>query len=92
MISAAAVFAPTPATPGQPVAGVAAQDGEVGVGAAGDAVLGGDRGLVDQLDVGDAAGGVEHPDAAVVVDELEQVAVAGDDVDRPRGRGWPACR
>ena len=77
---------------GQPVARVTAEDGEVGVGAAGDAVLGGHRRLVDQLDVGDAAGGVEHPDAAVVVHELEQVAVAGDDVDRAAGRGWPACR
>ena len=39
-----------------------------------------------------ALAGVEHPDAGGVVDELEQVAVAGDDVDRhhaavPLGQG-----
>ena len=36
----------------------------------------------DPLVVADAAGDVEHPDVGLVVDELEQVAVAGDDVDR----------
>jgi hypothetical protein len=39
-------------------------------------------GLVDHVVAPDAAGGVEHPDATAVVDELEEVAVAGDDIDR----------
>ena len=87
MISAAAVLSPTPGDAGQPVAGVAAQGREVGVRAARDAVLGGDPGLVDDVGPADAAGGVEHPHRAGVVDQLEQVAVAGDDVDRTRVAG-----
>ena len=47
------------------------------------------EGLVDQVGVAHAAlGGVEDPHLRLVVDQLEQVAVAGDDVDRapPAGR------
>src|SRR5690606_41118036 len=62
---------------GEVVAGVAAQGGEVGVLARAQAVLllhrlGGEAGHV-----ADAAPGHEHGD--VVVDELQRVAVAGDD-------------
>src|SRR5581483_4785480 len=57
--------------------------GEVRIPAAGDAVFGGDRRLVDDVQVAQAADGVDDPDLALVVDELEQVAVAGDDVYRP---------
>ena len=39
------------------------------------------------LVLADAARGVEHAHLGLVVDELEQVAVAGDDVDRHPGVG-----
>jgi hypothetical protein len=77
---------PDPGNPGQPVAGVAPEGGEVGVLRRGDAVPRSQRGGVHDLQLGDAAGGVQHADVAVVVDELEQVAVAGDDV---HGHGGP---
>ncbi len=68
----------------QPVAGVAAQHRHVEVG------LTGGHGIpLVQVGLGRQVGvahpalaRVEHPDAVRVVDELEQVAVAGDDVDR----------
>ena len=39
-------------------------------------------GLVDGLDVGDAAGGVEHADTARVVDQLERDTEIGRAVER----------
>ena len=69
---------------GQAVARVAPQRREVGVRAARDAVLRGHPRLVDDVGAADAAGGVEDPHRAGVVDQLEQVAVAGHDVDRTR--------
>src|SRR3954470_2866721 len=75
---------------GQTVAGVTAQHGQVGVpGAVRHVVLRAEPRLVDDLEVPDAAADVEHADAGGVVDELEEIAVAGDDVDvrRPGGRG-----
>ena len=84
---AEAVFSPTPGTPGQPVGGVAAHGGEVGVLAGEDGVLLDDDVVGDPLVVADAAGDVQDPDVALVVDELEQVAVAGDDVDGHVGLG-----
>jgi len=45
------------------------------------AVLLDDRRVVHHLDVADPASGVEHAHRALVVDELEQVAVTGHDVD-----------
>jgi hypothetical protein len=68
----------------QPVARVAAQRGEVGVGTARDVVLGAHRRLVDHVEVDQAADGVDDPDPAGVVDQLEQVPVAGHHVDRVR--------
>jgi hypothetical protein len=52
-----------------------------------DAVLLPDHGVGDLLVPADAAGGVEHADPGLVVDELEEVAVAGDDLDRHPGIG-----
>ena len=80
--SVAAVFSPTPGDAGQPVGGVAAQGREVGVLAGVDAVLLAHPVVGHPLVLADAAGDVEDPDVGLVVDELEQVAVAGDDVDR----------
>ena len=69
---------------GQPVTGVAAQHRHLEVRLAGghgvpllQVRLGGDVGLAHS-----ALARVEHPDAVRVVDELEQVPVAGDDVHR----------
>ena len=73
---------------GQAVGRVAAQRGEVGVLPGVDAVLLAHPVVGDPLVVADAAGDVEDPDVALVVDELEQVAVAGDDVDRLPGLRW----
>jgi hypothetical protein len=78
--SAEAVFSPTPGRRGGR-RGVAAHGGEVGVLAGEDGVLLDDDVVGDPLVVADAAGDVQDPDLALVVDELEQVAVAGDDVD-----------
>ena len=74
-----------PLDAGQSVAGVASQDGELGVPGAGDVVLRGDRahGVRRQL-----LDRVEHPDRTVVANELEQVAIAGHDVD---GAGLPGA-
>ncbi len=85
--SAEAVFSPTPGTPGKAVGGVAAHGGEVGVLAGQHGVLLDDDVVGDALVVADAAGDVEHADVGLVVDELEQVAVAGDDVDGHVGLG-----
>ena len=70
--------------PRQPVAGVAAQRGHVGVGVTrGDGVLVREEGLGHDVGVAHpTTGGVDDPRARGVVDELEQVAVARDDVDR----------
>ena len=67
---------------GQAVARVAAQDGEVGVPVAGNVILLGDFRLGDRVELAEALDRVEDADLALVVDELEEVAVAGDDVDR----------
>ena len=72
---------------GQAVARVAPQHGEVGVPVAGNVVLFRDFGLGDRFEVAETADRVEDADFARVVDELEQVAVAGDDVDRLAGAG-----
>ena len=68
----------------QPVAGVPAHGGHVGIGiAGGHPVLALEEGLGDDVGVAHpAAGRVEHAGGRGVVDELEEVAVAGDDVDR----------
>ena len=73
---------PHPRHPGQAVAGVAAQYREVGVGPAGDLVAVGHGLLVDDVQVVQAADGVDDPDLTFVVDQLEQVPVAGDHVHR----------
>ena len=78
---------PHPRHARQPVARVTAQRGEVGVRAAWDVVLGADRGLVDHVQVEQAADGIDDADAAGVVDQLEQVPVAGHHVDRVRRAG-----
>jgi putative ABC transport system permease protein len=73
---------------GQPVARVAAQRRERGVGPAGDLVPGGDRGLVDHLELRHAAADVDDLHLPGVVDQLEQVPVPGHDLDGsvgPRG-------
>ena len=69
---------------GQSVARVAPQDRHVGVGGpGGDAVLLRQERLVDEVGGAHAAaGGVDDAHVVRVVDELEEVAVAGDDVDR----------
>ena len=72
---------------GQAVARVAPQHGEVGVPVAGNVVLFRDFCFVDGIEVAEAADRVEDADAARVVDQLEQVTVAGDDVDRLAGAG-----
>ena len=74
-----------PVDAGQPVGRVAAQGREVGVLPAVDAVLLAYDGVGDPLVLADAAGDVEDPHVGVVVDELEEVAVPGDDVDRHPG-------
>ena len=91
-ISRAAVFSPTPATPGSPSLGSPRKCREVRVLRAGDAVLGGHRGVIEHLEIGHAATAVEHPDRAGVVDQLDQIPVAGDHLDRRRPRSSPACR
>ena len=68
--------------PGQAVAGVTAQRRVVGVGAPGDLVPGRDRGLVHDVQLDQAAHGVDHPHRPGVVHQLEQVAVPRDDLDR----------
>ena len=67
---------------GQAVARVAAQHGEVGVPVARDVVLFRDLRLGDRVELAEALDRVEHAHLPRVVDELEQVAVAGDHVDR----------
>ncbi|KZE95202.1 hypothetical protein AVP42_00490 [Agromyces sp. NDB4Y10] len=63
---------------------VAAQHREVGVLRRLDAVLRDDPLAGHQLEPAHAARGVDHADPPLVVDELEQVPVARDDVDRHR--------
>ncbi len=70
---------------GQAVARIAAQDGQVGVARTVDAVLGAEGGPVEGGEGAHSLDRVEDADAARVVDELEEVPVAGDDVDRPGG-------
>ena len=77
---------------GQAVGGVAAQGREVGVLAGVDVVLRAHPVVGDPLVLADAAGDVEDAYVALVVDELEEVAVAGDDVDRLPRPGWRGCR
>jgi hypothetical protein len=67
---------------GQAVARIAAQDGEVRVGLTGNVVFLRDFFLGHWLQLGQAAQRVQHADLTVVVDELEQVPVAGHHVDR----------
>ena len=62
---------------GQVVAGLPHQGRELGVARGGDEILRLDRLRRHAREVGDAPQGVEHGDA--VVDELQRVAVAGDD-------------
>ena len=85
--SEAAVFSPMPATPGRPSD---ASPRSVAKSAywLGSTPYFSDHDVVgDPLVLADAAGDVEHPHVVGVVDELEQVAVAGDDVDRHRRPG-----
>nr|BFE72276.1 hypothetical protein GCM10020092_055770 [Actinoplanes digitatis] len=66
----------------QAVARVAPHRGEVRIPPGRHAVFGLDRRVVAVLELGDPAPAVEQPRAARVVDQLEQVAVARDDLDR----------
>src|SRR5579859_5990037 len=68
---------------GQPVARVAAKGREVGVPACRYPVLRPYGRVVEDLQLGHAPAAVQQPDRLVVVDELEQVPVAGDHLDRP---------
>ena len=75
---------------GKAVGRIAAEGGEVGVLARQHFVLRHDDRVGHDLEVAHAAGGIDHPDVAGVIDQLEEVAVAGDDVDgerRPRREG-----
>lgn len=73
--------------PGQPVGGVTAQRREVGVLCGVDAVLVPHDLVRHDLVPPDAASDIEHPHAGLVVDELEKVTVAGDDIDRHTSAG-----
>src|SRR5581483_12153189 len=66
---------------GQPVARVTAQRREVGVPGRRYPVLRAYRRVVEDLQLGDAPAAVQQPDRLGVVDELEQVTVAGDHLD-----------
>src|SRR5204863_824028 len=66
----------------QPVARVTAQGGEVGISGGRHAVLRPYRRVVEDLQLGDATAAVQQPDRLRVVDELEEVAVAGVHLDR----------
>ena len=85
--SEAAVFSPTPATPGSP------SEASPRMVAKSAYWLGRTRyfptttSSVTRSWLRTPRGDVEHPDAVPVVDQLEQVAVAGDHVDRHRGAG-----
>ena len=79
-MSLAAVFSPTPGTPGQVVGRVAPQGRVLRVERGGHAGALGDAGLVVERVVGHAPLVVEHLDVGVL-DELVAVAVAGDDDD-----------
>ena len=82
--SVAAVFSPIPPTPGSPSEASPRRVAKSAYWCGVDAVLLAHDVVGDPLVPADAAGDVEHPDLALVVDELEEVAVAGDDVDRHR--------
>ena len=69
---------------GQSVGGVAAQHRIVGVLRGQHTILLDDGGFVEHLEVAHAAAGVDDADAVGVVDQLEEVAVTGDDVDGHR--------
>ena len=73
-----------PGDAGQVVRGVAPQGGHVDVAPGRHPVALLDGGLVVDGGVGDAAPGHHHPDAGLVVDQLEVVPVAGDDQHRQR--------
>ena len=88
----AAVLSPDALDAGQPVGGVAAHHGEVDVLLGKDAVLLHDRAVGEDLEVADAAGDVQDADLVGVVDQLEEVAVAGHDVDRRPRSGSRASR
>ena len=84
-----------PGHAGDVVARVALQAVEVGDQLGRDAVAVDDRGVVVELRVGDPARGRHDADEALGVDELEGVAVAGDDHRRDapaRARARPASR
>ena len=83
--SVAAVLSPTPATPGSPSEASPRRVAKSAYWRASTPYFSRTTSLVDPLVLADAAGDVEHPHLALVVDELEQVAVAGDDVDRHAG-------
>ena len=80
--SVAAVFSPIPATPGRPSEASPRRVAKSAYWRGVDVVLRAHPVVGDPLVLADAAGDVEHPHLGVVVDELEEVAVAGDDVDR----------
>ena len=67
---------------GQPVAGIAAERGEGRVAAAGNAIAARHGRLVDDLQLGQAAGGIDDPHRPRVINQLEQVTIAGDDLNR----------
>lgn len=66
---------------GQPVGRIAAQHCEVDVRGRVHAVFGLDDGVGDDLETAHAAGRVDDAHGSRVVDDLEEIAIAGDDVD-----------
>ncbi len=81
-IRSLAVFSPMPGIAGDVVGGVALQAVEVGDRLGRQAVAVDHRLAVIELGLGDAAGGGHHLHEPLLVDQLEDVAVAGDDRDR----------
>ena len=76
-----------PGDTGQAVRRVAAQRRVIGVLRGQNAVLRHDGGIGDEFEVAHTASGVDDPHLAGVVDELEEVAITGDDVHRHRSVG-----
>ncbi len=68
----------------QPVARVTPQCRQVGVGGGRNPILGQHRSVVEDLQLGHPPAAVQHPYRPVVVDDLEQVPIAGRNLDRRR--------
>ena len=88
----AAVFSPMPATPGSPSDASPRSTAKSAYWLGRTPYFPTTETSVSDLELAHAACGVDDADVAGVVDELEQVAVAGDDVDRHVGAASRACR